>query len=153
MTRLHEFERVDPMTAALAAKLRPVSTVVLVGYWLVMFTGTHWPNLSLAQYPENTDKVLHFSGYAGFSFLLAVRLWLKQVSAGGEPPRWSGLSLRDVLLILAIVVVYSSVDEVSQTPFGRTCDYRDAIADCIGGVIGLGVFTVFRIALRRFSIA
>jgi VanZ family protein len=153
MTPPHEFERRDPMKAALAGKLRPVSTVVLVGYWLVMFTGTHWPNLSLAQYPENTDKVLHFSGYAGFSFLLAVWLWLKRASAGSEPPGWSGLALRDVLLILAIVVVYSIVDEVSQPPFGRTCDYRDAIADCVGGVSGLGVFTVFRIALRRFAIA
>ena len=152
MTPPHEFEPVDPMKAALAAKLRPLSTIVLVGYWLVMFTGTHWPNLSLAQYPESTDKVLHFSGYAGFSFLLAVWLWLKRASAGTEARRWSGISLRDVLLILAIVVVYSIVDEYSQTPFGRTCDYRDAIADCVGGVIGLGAFTVLHVALRRFAV-
>ncbi len=44
-----------------------------------MFTGTHWPNLSLAAYPENTDKALHLTGYAGFGFLLA--LWFS-VRAG-----------------------------------------------------------------------
>ena len=67
-----------------AVWLRKLSTVALVGYWLVMFTGTHWPNLRLDAYPENTDKALHLTGYAGFGFLLG--FWF---SVRGSVP-WAG---------------------------------------------------------------
>ncbi len=36
---------------------------------------------------ENTDKLLHFSAYAGLSFLIALRLAFKRARAAGESLR------------------------------------------------------------------
>jgi len=126
---------------AFAARFRTLSTVILACYWLAMFLGTHWPNFSLPGYPQNTDKVLHFSAYAGLSFLIALRLALKR-----------DLRLRDGLWILAVIVGYSIFDEVSQKPVGRTCDFFDAVADWVGGTFGLCAFTVVRRVLRQMAI-
>jgi VanZ family protein len=126
---------------AFAARFRTLSTAILAGYWLAMFGGTHWPNFSLPGYPQNTDKVLHFSAYAGLSFLIAVRVSLKR-----------DLRLSDGLWILAVIVGYSIFDEVSQPPFGRTCDFYDAVADWVGGVFGLGVFLAVHRVWRRTAV-
>lgn len=130
-----------------AARVRKLSTAVLACYWLAMFTGTHWPNFSLRAYPQNTDKVLHFSAYAGLSFLIA--LWLELKRSSAALPKPSGVSLRDGLWILAVIVGYSCFDEVTQPLFGRTCDFYDAVADWIGGIFGLAAFALIRGALRR----
>jgi VanZ family protein len=129
--------------------LRRLSTVALVGYWLVMFTGTHWPNLRLDAYPENTDKALHLTGYAGFGFLLGLWFSVRGPGASGRLLGRALLGLKDCLWILAVIVGYSIFDEVSQIPVGRTCDFWDAVADWAGGVIGLCIFSFVRIALWR----
>lgn len=130
---------------------RRLSTIALAGYWLVMFTGTHWPNLSLAAYPENTDKALHLTGYAGFGFLLALWFSVRSTNQGSRLLGGALLPLAKYLWILAVIVGYSIFDEVSQPPFGRTCDFWDAVADWGGGLIGVGVFTLVRLSLWRFS--
>jgi VanZ family protein len=137
--------------AATAAWLCRLSTIALAGYWLVMFAGTHWPNLSLAAYPENTDKALHLTGYAGFGFLLALWFSVRGANLGSRPLGRALLPLTKFLWIVAVVVGYSIFDEVSQPPFGRTCDFWDAVADWDGGLIGVGVFTLVRLTLWRFS--
>ena len=131
-----------PLKPAFAARFRMLSTTILACYWLAMFLGTHWPNFKLEQYPQNTDKVLHLSAYAGLSFLIAVRLSLKR-----------DLRLSDSLWILAAIVGYSIFDEVTQPPFGRTCDFFDAVADWVGGIFGLCAFAVLRRMLRRIASA
>jgi VanZ family protein len=136
---------------ATAVWFRRLATIALAGYWLVMFTGTHWPNLSLAAYPENTDKALHLTGYAGFGFLLALWFSVRPTNQGSRPLGRAFLPLKDCLWILAVVVGYSIFDEVSQPPFGRTCDFWDAVADWGGGLIGVGAFTLARLTLWRFS--
>jgi VanZ family protein len=138
-----------PSLPPAAVWFRRLSAIALVGYWLVMFTGTHWPNLSLAAYPENTDKVLHLSGYSGLGFLLALWFSLRGVDAAAKPFGRPFPTLKYCLLILAVIVGYSIFDEVSQPPFGRTCDFWDAVADWIGGSIGVGAFTVLRLAVWR----
>jgi VanZ family protein len=113
---------------------------VLIGYWLIMFTGTHWPHVNLEGYPQNTDKVLHFTGYAGFGFLIAVWIFTKRE-----------LRRRDSLAAFAVVFFYAIADEWTQPYFGRTCDFYDAVADWAGGLSGLSVFGLLRAALRRLS--
>src|SRR5579864_4537381 len=108
-----------------SGRFRAWSTAVLACYWLALFAGTHWPNFRLEKYPENTDKLLHFSAYAGLSFLIAVRLSLKR-----------DVGLREGVRILAVIVVYSILDEVTQIPVGRSCEFLDAVADWVGGTIG-----------------
>jgi VanZ like family len=121
-----------------ASRFHSVSLAVLICYWLAMFAGTHWPHLSLGRFPTNFDKVLHFSANCGLAFLMAV--WLS--------------TRRDVRLpqlgwIFAVVFVYAILDELTQPPFGRDCEFFDAVADWIGGLAGLGVFLAVRSALRR----
>jgi VanZ family protein len=113
---------------------------VLIGYWLIMFTGTHWPHVSLEGYPQNTDKLLHFTGYAGFGFLLAVWIFTKRE-----------LRTRDYLAAFAVVFFCAIADEVSQPPFGRTCDFFDAVADWCGGLSGLWAFVALRLAVQRLT--
>jgi VanZ family protein len=141
------------MKPATAARLRLLSATVLACYWLAMFLGTHWPNFKLEQFPQNTDKVLHVSAYAGLSFLIAVWLILKRANVPAGSAGFPNLSLRDGLWIMAVIVGYSVFDEVSQIPVGRTCDFFDALADWIGALIGLSAFTVLQLALRRWVIA
>ena len=141
-----------PFDAAFLARFRRATAVVLVCYWLAMFLGTHWPNFSLQGYPQHTDKVLHFSAYGGLAFLLALWLWLKQADPASRRPGHLLIErgpLRAGLWIMGLIVVYSIFDEVSQIPVGRDCDYKDALADWVGGIIGLSAFAVCRPVLDR----
>jgi VanZ family protein len=124
----------------LAQRYRAAATTVLVCYWLIMFAGTHWPHVSLEGYPQNTDKILHFTGYAGFGFLIAV--WITTKRAFGP---------RDFAAAFAVIFVYAIVDEVTQIPVGRTCDFFDAVADWMGGLSGLSLFLLLRLALRHLT--
>jgi VanZ family protein len=154
MTRLDQAEAAEPATKRiLGNRIRTLTKATLTCYWLAMFTGTHWPNFSLERYPHNTDKILHFSAYAGLSFLIALRLAFRRASASGELLRLPSLAIRDVFWIMALIVGYSIFDEVTQPYFGRTCDFFDALADWIGGSFGLGVFAVVRRLLRRLAVA
>ncbi|HEX4070088.1 MAG TPA: VanZ family protein [Planctomycetaceae bacterium] len=153
MTPPDESELANASKRVIANRLYTLATAVLACYWLAMFTGTHWPNFSLERYPQNTDKLLHFSAYAGLSFLIALRLACKRARAAGELLRLPSLAARDALWIMAVIVGYSVFDEVTQPYFGRTCDFFDALADWIGGSFGLGVFAVIRRLLRRLAVA
>jgi VanZ family protein len=119
-------------------RYRRSATAVLVCYWLIMFTGTHWPHVSLQRYPQNFDKVLHFTGYAGFGFLLAV--WVTTRRTFGR---------RDFATAFAVIFVYAIVDEVTQPWFGRDCEFLDMVADWVGGLIGLGIFLLVRAFASR----
>ena len=127
-------------TSIRAAYLCRFSLVILVCYWLAMFAGTHWPRLNLSAFPTNFDKVLHFGAYAGLSFLLAV--WLSSRREIGR---------RELLLIFVATVVYAALDEITQPPFGRTCDFYDGVADAAGSLTGLFVFLPLRHAMRRLA--
>ena len=118
---------------------RAVGTV-LVCYWLLMFSLTHWPHMNLGNVPQNTDKVLHFTGNAGFGFLIA--LWVSTKRKFGP---------RDFAAAFGVIFVYAIVDELTQPAFGRDCEFLDAVADWIGGLTGLSVFLLLRVALRRVT--
>jgi VanZ family protein len=119
-------------------RYRLAAGTVLIGYWLIMFAGTHWPHVSLESFPQNADKLLHFTGYAGFGFLIAVWIFTKRE-----------LRPIDFATAFGVICLYAIVDEVTQIPVGRTCDPFDALADWAGGMSGLAVFWCARAALRR----
>jgi VanZ family protein len=120
---------------------RLAASVVLACYWLIMFAGTHWPHVSLEHYPQNFDKVLHFTGYAGFGFLLAV--WISTRRTFGR---------REFAAAFGVIFVYAIVDEVTQPFFGRECEFFDMVADWCGGLVGLAAFLLIRPLLRRLQI-
>ncbi len=118
--------------------LRPLSRAALACYWVALFAGTHWPKLHLGNYARNTDKVLHFGAFAVLSLLLA--LWQSGKSTLGR---------REAAVILAVLMAYSLLDEVTQIPVGRTCDLFDALADWAGALFGLLVFAALRPLARK----
>jgi VanZ family protein len=118
------------------------TSLVLGCYWLIMFTGTHWPHVSLEHYPTNFDKVLHFTGYAGFGFLIAV--WVSVRRKFG---------LREFAAAFGVIFAYAILDEVTQPYFGRDCEFLDMMADWIGGLSGMAVFVLLRSTLGKLGLS
>ncbi len=108
--------------------------VVLVFYWLVIFTGTHLPEVP-GIFTAYNDKIKHFGAYFGLALLLCY------VSSGEKP--WQRFAS-----ILALVATYGAIDELTQglVP-GRTTDFLDWCADLLGASTAIALY----IGLRLFA--
>jgi VanZ family protein len=113
--------------------------ILLACYWGLLFLGTHIPLPRLGELPKHSDKGMHLIAYAGLSFLLL--LWISTVRK---------LEFRHFVMVFAITVLYAAADELLQIPVNRTCDIYDALADCLGSVIGLLSAVIIRRVLLRF---
>jgi len=81
----------------------------------------------------NADKYIHFAAFAGLAFLLA---WSIPTIPN---KRWI-----NVVLALAIAIIYGAIDEISQTQVGRTTDIMDWAADSVGAVFGAICYVILR---------
>ena len=81
----------------------------------------------------NSDKVIHFSAFAGLAFLMAWAI-----------PTFPNKLWMSVSLALILTITYGAIDEISQTPVGRTADVMDWVADSIGAVFGILCYVVLR---------
>jgi len=107
-----------------STRTRRLLYVALAAYWIALVYGTH--RAGLPAMPENTDKVLHFSAYAGLAFLLSLTIfWSRKV-------RWWHF-----ILMLIAVAAFGGCDELTQPPFGRTADWFDWFADLGGATVGV----------------
>lgn len=103
-----------------------LATVLLIVYWLLIFTGTHLPKLPVVHVPGN-DKLYHFAAFVGLAFLLA---WA--IPTRGRDPRTK------VVLALLVAMLYGVFDELTQALVpGRTSDIVDFAADCSGALLGV----------------
>ena len=69
---------------------RRAATAVLIVYWLTLLTATHWP-YKVPPSPQpmlSSDKLLHFSAYAGLGFLLTIVAWLRNRPGRSLPICW-----------------------------------------------------------------
>lgn len=82
------------------------------------------------------DKLLHFIGFIPLGGLVVWRL-------GSRPTRVTGWQLLPGFFAL---LLYGVIDELTQPPFGRDCEFYDWLADCGGGAAGLalGALTIGR---------
>lgn len=110
---------------------------VLTVYWLVMFVGTHASADLQIPLSGHRDKVLHLIAYAGLACLLA---WVLRRRGVG----------RVYTTTFASAAVYGMLDELSQIPFDRHCDFWDWVADMIG--TGIGLFVFRRLVMYRESL-
>ncbi len=118
-------------------KVARFATICLACYWLAIFAGTHIPSRSLPSFTAN-DKLCHFLAFGGLAFLLA---WA--IPANGK-------KLNHVRWAAVIAVLYSIVDELTQTLIpGRSCDLWDMAADCMGVALGLIAYLIVRQALLQ----
>jgi len=114
---------------------RKISAIVLVLYWPTLFIFAHIPIPQVVREADVSDKSLHFLGY----LVLVYLLWF--AARGDEKVNWRGLG---PWWILAIMALYGVFDEWSQNYVaGRTCDVQDFLADVVGTVGGLVLFSVF----------
>jgi VanZ family protein len=122
------------------AKTKTLSQIALGGYWLLIFTGTHLPPTVplLPNEVNNIDKVCHFTAYAILAGLLATTWQLSSGVLTARHLRWTWIA----------VVIYGALDEITQIPVSRDCDFWDWTADAIGAAFGLLAFVWLR---RRFA--
>ncbi len=115
-----------------------LASIVLVGYWALIFFGTHLPKASMPSL-NASDKVYHCGAFIGLSFLLC---WAIPSSR---------FSLGKILVIAALVaLLYAVLDEWTQQFIpGRTCDIWDVAADAVGVAIGLTTYCIARRIVRR----
>jgi VanZ family protein len=126
------------MTRERSKRLHQLAIGTLVAYWIALVLGTHWPQLPDFNLPENGDKILHFTAYAGLTFLLSLSLF------------WSSSVRWWQWIALAVgVAVFGGLDELTQPPFGRTADWYDWYADVTGLTIGLLLGIAANQILRR----
>ncbi len=100
---------------------------VLPFYWIACFTATHLPPSAIPSVDlfPGFDKCVHFGMYLGLGLLI--------LEAFPRLPRRS-------LSLLAILICYALIDELSQMLAGRDCEFLDGVADTAGGVVALLLF-------------
>jgi VanZ family protein len=109
--------------------LRVLALLALVGYWLTLVVGTHWPLPPEMFGLGDSDKLVHFWAYGVLALLVCLN-W-----ALAREMNW-----RQWLAIVAILAAFGAVDEITQIPVGRNCDYRDWLADMAGILAGTATF-------------
>ncbi len=114
-----------------------VVATALVVYWISLFYGTHMP-LPPGLLPGHSDKVIHFTSYAG----LAALLMSLRATRGIYP--WSSVLARGFIL-----AVYGVFDELTQLFVNRSADFYDWCADLVGSTAGLASVTFVLWCLRR----
>lgn len=109
-----------------------LATIVLVVYWIALFTGTHMPSPPSLGGRVN-DKTQHFTAFFGLATLL---YWV--VPAHRRP-------LRKVAVVLLVAITYAAFDEWSQrfSP-RRSVDIRDFMTN----VLGITAATIVYLASR-----
>jgi VanZ family protein len=120
---------------------RRVATFTLAIYWLALITATHWP---LKFLPRDkpllaSDKLLHFSAYAGLAFLLSLVVYLRRREVASQ----LGLSLGAAFCVWLVVVASGLCDESTQPLVGRDFEWYDWLADSVGALCGLALSALF----------
>lgn len=110
--------------------------LVPLGVMACILIGTSLPHPP--PLPGQSDKVVHFSGYASLGAALA---WAARVSTVRRALKWA-----------AVASMIGAVDELHQLFIpSRSCDVRDWMADTAGAVTGLSLVTA--LARRREPVA
>lgn len=115
-----------------------LATVVLVIYWIGLFTGTHMPSPPSLGIRVG-DKVQHFSAFFGLATLL---YWV-------VPARRN--VLRKIGIVLVVAITYAAFDEWTQrfSP-RRTVDIRDFFTNVSGIMTATLVYVLSRAIWLRF---
>jgi VanZ family protein len=116
------------------------ASIVLLGYWALIFIGTHLPSARMPHL-HASDKLYHFVAFAGLSFLLCWAIPSSRVSWG------------KILLFAALIATtYAVLDELTQQFIpGRSCDIWDVCADTVGVVLGLIAYSIARLIVGRMK--
>ncbi|MHC4640646.1 MAG: VanZ family protein [Planctomycetota bacterium] len=117
------------------SRRKKLTIISLLIYWPVIFILAHIPIPQLVRKAGVSDKAIHFVAYLVLVFLL----WF--AINPGRKVNWRRAS---AWLVLLVTVCYGVTDELLQGVIaGRSCDAMDFLADLIGVLTGLILFTFF----------
>lgn len=117
-----------------------VAVGLALGWWLLMFLGTHLPMPPKTHVSLN-DKLQHAGAYAGLMVLLL------GAARGLRRRSW-----RVYLTVFALGAAYGVADELTQLLVpNRSAELLDWIADVTGLVLGASVFAVVDFVLLSAS--
>ena len=113
---------IDKIKTLISSKYTAIFWTVLIFILCTIPSETLPPN-------QPNDKISHFIAFAGFTFF-----WFFHSSK-----YW---------LIILIAIIYGIAIEFWQGSlpqnFHRSFDWHDALADGVGGIIGLSIYLVFK---------
>lgn len=116
-----------------------LAPLLLVVYWLCIFTGTHLPGIPGPK-PLFSDKVMHFLAFTGLAFI-----------AGWAMPGNKDRGGKRLGVVVIGLVAYAAFDELTQSLVPRrSTELADFIADCLGIAVGLTLYLVARRIVRFF---
>ncbi len=114
-----------------------LATLVLIVYWIALFTGTHMPRPPKVPLPYG-DKLQHFTAFFGLAMLLC---WA--IPTRGRP-------LRKILIVLAIAIPYAAFDEWTQGfTANRTVDINDFYTNTAGILTATASYAAVRALYKR----
>ncbi len=107
-----------------------LATLVLIVYWILLFSGTHLPSPPKTGLPRS-DKLQHFIAFFGLATLLC---WA--IPARGRP--W-----RKIAWVLGIAIPYAAFDEWSQRfVTSRQVDLADFYTNLMGILAATACYAV-----------
>ena len=111
---------------------------------ILIFFASSIPSYSIPSWGITTkDFILHFIEYSIFGFLLA-RVFLHSQHR---------VSWRSCILITLIGILYAASDEFHQKFVeGRYSEFSDFIADSVGVIFGLIIFTILLQKQKNFNL-
>ena len=127
--RLFGFSWAFWMSKSLQQKL---TVIALLIYWPGLFVLTHIPVPEQVRQAGVADKNLHFVSYLILVFLL----WF--AISPDKKVRWRKSR---VWWVAAAIIAYGVIEEVVQGYVGRSYDLIDLVADAVGTVAGLVLFS------------
>lgn len=101
-------------------------SVLVLGYFMALFVGTHIPRVPQGLTPGLSDKHLHFLAYGGLAFLIAARRSCSR-----------RMTWRHYAILWLIIAAYGALDELLQIPVGRDAEVADWLMDIAGAAAGL----------------
>ncbi len=111
-----------------------------IGWAAVIFALSSLPGASVPILPGQTDKLVHGTVYA-----ILGALCFRAIAMTWTWPHRPAVAIASLLALL-----YGISDEIHQTfTPGRTPDWRDALADMIGGLAGALIFAAVTARPRK----
>ena len=118
-----------------------VAVWIFLGFAVLLFTGTHWPQLRIQGPIPRPDLWIHFAAFATWTFLCGCCAFFG--------PRWSRANIGTTCLV---ALLYAALDEGLQLipQLGRTAAFDDYGANAIGVAIGcLALYSIRTWKIRR----
>jgi VanZ family protein len=122
--------------------------IITATFWIICLILTHLPAPPEFLPAADHDKIRHYLGFG----LLAGMLYLTIAIARPISSLRSFLG-SIAIRVLLILMIYAAVDEITQPPFGRTCDFFDWLADTAGAATAVTILEPLYLIHRKRHIA